>query len=81
MARAQIYAQFHIGRIHLPPNRSLMEDSSFKQAFNKTLFCFSSILFTAQYASLAGTTHRFQRQFTVRFWVKHQNGLGSTLLA
>ena len=25
--------------------------------------------------------HRFQRQFTVRFWVKHQNGLGSTLLA
>ena len=26
-------------------------------------------------------SHRFQRQFTVRFWVKHQNGLGSTLLA
>ena len=30
---------------------------------------------------ISDITHRFQRQFTVRFWVKHQNGLGSTLLA
>ena len=31
--------------------------------------------------SYCAYAHRFQRQFTVRFWVKHQNGLGSTLLA